>query len=297
VRREEYSESFTFGPIERQGLVGSLRLSQAGILIVGCAIGVALVRALPAGRGLLLAIVVVGVACGIAFATVRGRTVEQWLPVIIGWVLLRGRSGHAYRSPQPSIGVTARLDGTDLLQEPDLPEALSGCEILRVPVDGGHEIGVLRDPMLGALTAVLAVRVRAFGLLAEADQERRLDRWGRVLAGLARNDSVVRRVCVLERTVPSDGDELQRYLVEARDRALPNGDRALRSYETLLQAAGDVTQDHELFIGLQVDERRASGRGRRVRHADSDSPLDVACAVLVREVLAFATRFDPRRTS
>jgi hypothetical protein len=67
-----------------------------------------------------------------------------------------------------------------------------------------------RDPALGALTAVLAVRVRAFGLLGEAEQERRLARWGQVLAGLARNQTPVRRVGILERTVPSNGDELQR---------------------------------------------------------------------------------------
>lgn len=292
MSRDGYSQSFTFGPIERTGIVGGLRLSQAGVLIGGCAIAVVSVRALPAGRGLALAVAAIAVACVAAFAPIRGRTLEQWAPVIASWLLLSLRGGQRYRSATPAGGVTARLDGSGAARALDLPEALASCEILAVPVEGGHDVGVFRDPALGGLTAVLAVRVRAFGLLAEADQERRLERWGRVLAGLARNDSVVRRVSVLERTVPCDGDEMQRYLVEARDRTMPVGDPALRSYEALLQSAGDVTQDHELFIALQLDERRAAGRGRRGRAAGA-GPLEAACSVLVRELLTFASRFEP----
>lgn len=289
MSKEGYSQSFSFGPIERRGVVGGLRLSQAAVLVCGCGAGVLLVRALPAGRGLALGLAAVGIACLVAFAPVRGRTLEQWGPVVLSWLVLSRRGRRAYRSAAPSAGVRARLDGTSARRELHLPEALAGCEILEVPVEDGHEIGVFRDPALGAITGVLAVRVRAFGLLAEADQERRLARWGRVLAGLARNDSVVRRISVLERTVPSDGDELQRYLVEARDRSLPAADASVRSYEALLQSAGDVTQDHELFIALQVDERRAAGRARR----GTGEPLDAACSVLVRELLTFASRFEP----
>jgi hypothetical protein len=103
---------------------------------------------------------------------------------------------------------------------------------------------------------------------------------------------VVRRVCILERTVPADGDEMQRYLVEARDRALPLADNAVRSYEALLLSAGDVTQDHELFVALQVDERRAASRARR-RHGDPATARELACGVLVRELMSFGSRFEP----
>ncbi len=292
MNREGYSQSFTFGPIERQGIVGGLRLSQAGVLVGGCAAAVLIVRALSAGRGLAFALAAMGAACVVAFAPVRGRTLEQWGPVLASWLVLSLRGGRTYRSEVPASGVVARLDGSEAERQPHLPPALAGCDILAVPVEAGQSVGVFRDPGLGTLTAVLAVRVRAFGLLAEADQERRLGRWGRVLAGLARNDSVVRRISVLERTVPSDGDELQRYLVEARDRSMAPADPALRSYEALLRSAGDVTQDHELFIALQVDARRAAGHGRRGRRPGA-APVDVACSVLVRELLTFASRFEP----
>ena len=293
MSRDGYSQSFSFGPIERTGIVGGLRLGQAAVLVSASVLAVLLVRGLPAGRGLLLSVLALGAACLVAFAPIRGRTVEQWAPVLASWLLLRWRDGHRYRSAQPASGVVAGLDGAGLRSTPHLPDPLEGCEIIEVPVDGGHVVGVFRDPALNTLTGVLAVRVRAFGLLAEADQERRLARWGRVLAGIARNDTVVRRVSVLERTVPSDGDELQRYLLEARDQVLPAADPALRSYESLVQTAGDVTQDHELFVALQVDERRAAGRARARTRGDAEGLTQVAGEVLVRELLTFASRFDP----
>jgi hypothetical protein len=289
--REGYERSYSFGPPEQLGLLGGLRTAQVAMLGAACTVAVLLARAFSGG-GLVPAAAILGVACFVAFVPVRGRTLDRWLPIAAGWLWLRTRGQHEFRSAAPSIGATM----SDR-QEPEaaplsLPEALKGCEILAVPLEGGESVGVFRDLARGTLTAVLAVRVRAFGLLAEADQERRLDRWGRVLAGLARSGSIVRRLCVLERTVPSDGDEMQRYLVEARDRDLPVEDAAFRSYEALLHTAGDVTQDHELFIGMQVDERRAASRGsRRERRRDLSS--NAGGRAVVRELLDFASRLDP----
>ena len=293
MSRDGYSRSFSFGAIERRGIVGGLRLRQAAVLALGCAAALTVVRWSPGGRGLGLAMGAVAIACVVAFAPVRGRTLEQWAPVLLSWVGLQLRGGEQYRTSAPAAGVTSRLDGSGLRTEADLPEALVGCEILSVPVGDGHDVGIFCDRSLGTLTGVLGVRVRAFGLLAEAEQERRLARWGRVLAGVARNDSLVRRVCVLERTVPSDGDEMQRYLVEAGDQALPASDPAARSYQALLQSAGDVTQDHELFIAIQVDERRAAAHGRKSRRGPDADARESACRVLVRELSTFAARFDP----
>lgn len=288
-----YARAYRFGPLERRGIVGGLRPGQLGVLAIGAAAAVIAFRAVSGGQGLLAGLVIVTCAAAFAFLPLHGRSSAEWAPVLARWLRLQAGGGARYRSSQPVRGVTAALDGSALHREPDLPDALEGCEIRGVAVGDGRNVGVLVDPTLGALTAVLAVRVRAFGLLGEAEQERRLARWGQVLAGLARNQTPVRRVGILERTVPSDGDELQRYLVEARDRALPPSDSALRSYEALLGAAGDVTQDHELFVSLQVDERRAcarAGRSSRDRHAGR---VETACSVLVRELGTFASRFDP----
>ena len=262
-----YAHVYRFGPLERRGVVGALRLGQVAVLATGAAAAVTVFRATPGGGGLLLGLLLVATAAAFAFVPIRGRSTEEWAPVLARWLRMHIDGRSEFRCAQPWSGVVAALDGSEMRRELDLPDALAGCEILSVPVADGRDVGVFSDPALGALTAVLAVRVRAFGLLGEAEQERRLARWGQILAGLARNQSPVRRVGILERTVPSDGDELQRYLVEARDRALVPSDPAWRSYEALLDGAGDVTQDHELFVALQIDERRACARaGRTSRH-------------------------------
>ncbi len=63
------------------------------------------------------------------------------------------------------------------------------------------------------------MRAGAFGLRDSAEQERKLDAWGAVLASCARDGSPVRRLQWIERTLPAQGDELAAYLQAERDRA------------------------------------------------------------------------------
>jgi hypothetical protein len=84
------------------------------------------------------------------------------------------------------------------------------------------------------------------------EQEHRLAAYGTVLAGLARDDSVIRRVGWVERTVPNDGEDIAAYLQQARDPALALWSGPVGSYIELIESAADVTQDHELFVSLQL---------------------------------------------
>src|SRR5436305_12899297 len=111
MKDHEYSRTFSFGPIERRGLVGALKPSQAVVLIGASVCGVLVVRALPAGSGFAVALVVIAIAAAIAFVPVRGRPVVLWLPIVIDWVGLDARDRRSYRSRQPSAGTVAGLDG------------------------------------------------------------------------------------------------------------------------------------------------------------------------------------------
>ena len=290
---EGYSRRFSFGPLERRGIAGGLRLSQI-LLMAGAGVGaIVSFQLLSGGGGLFVGLGMMVVASLAAFVPYRGRTADEWLPVLFRYLVARRRDGGQWRSAQPSMGDISELDGSGYRRPLDLPPALAECELIAVPVNRGREIGVVVDPANGSLTAAMAVRVRAFGLLSEAEQERRLERWGQALASIARAGTVVRRVQILERTVPADGDALQRYLAEARDRSLPTDSLPRRSYDALLEGAGFVTQDHELFITLQVDERKAAARAGRLareRHGDTRA---TACSALVRELETFAARLDP----
>lgn len=290
---DRYTRKFAFGPLERRGIAGGLRLSQLLLLAASGVVAIVAFQLGSGGAGLAVGLLAVTVAALAAFVPYRGRTLEEWIPVAARYSRTRRASGGRWRSGQPANGSVARLDGGDLRWVADLPDSLAGCELLSVDVAHDRQIGVLADPMHRTLTAVLAVRVRAFGLLSEAEQERRLERWGQALASLARAGSLIRRVQILERTVPADGDTLHRYLAEARDRDLSAESLPRRSYDALLEGAGFVTQDHELFLALQVDEQRAAsrlGRLARERHGDVRG---AACNALVREVETFAGRLDP----
>ena len=169
-----------------------------------------------------------------------------------------------------------------------LPEAARDLELLAAPLHG-ETVGVIKDRRAHTYTAALAVKVTSFGLLDRAEQESRQAGWGGVLAGLAREGSPVSRIQWVERTVPADGDEIGRYLGEAWERdAVAVDSLPMQSYLELTSTAPAVTTDHELFVCLQIDAKRA---WRQIKRAGGkDGPDAGACGVLLRELEALAER-------
>ena len=280
--------TYRFGTLERSGFLGGLRKGQLLLLGVCAAIafcGFLLLGARHASVGIVLALLCGAVGSLGAFMPVSGQPLADWAPVALSFVA-RGRRGREWRSQLPGRGFTSaqlRIAEEDALT---LPGELSEVELLCLPV-GGAEVGVLKDRRQGTYTATLAVRVAAFGLLDRADQERRLERWGTVLASLAREGSPVSRVQWIERSLPADGDEIGRYLAEARDQAVPLSSNSIQSYLELVDSAGIVTQDHELFVCLQIDHRRAARAIKRLGGGEEG-----ACQVLHRELELLAERLQ-----
>ena len=250
-----YQRSFRFGPIERRGIAGGLRPGQVDDA-----------RCRRAARGRDLPTVAFrrrpvpfrpSTWCGVrGFVDRRRRPPARRMGARRDGLALasscaRGvTTGHRCRSRG---GSSISRGGCFERESAALP-ILAGTELRSIPLDEDRELGVFHDRRAGTYTAVLVVKVRSFGLLAVEEQERRLVRWGRVLASVARDGGAVRRVQVLERTLPHDGDQLRQWLDE---NAVESGTAVRRSYEGLIRAASDVTQDHEVLVALQVDPRRA----------------------------------------
>ena len=283
----EQPRRYRFGPLERRGLVGSLRGQQVVVLGTALITGVLAMRTSPTGGGVPVAIGIVLLASGLCFWPLAGRSAEEWAPIAIRhtWRRLRGRD--RYRSPSPTAGVTRGRDGNPV-PVVALPEVAAGLDMLAWPLRG-EEVGVVRDRRARSYTATLAVRVASFGLLDRAEQEARQAAWGAVLAGMAREGGPVSRLQWMERTVPADGDEIGRYLGEARDRdAVPVESLQMRSYLDLVSAAPGVTKDHELLVSLQIDARRA---WRQIKRIGGRAGADAgACTVLLREIETLADR-------
>ncbi len=274
---------YRFGPLEQRGVVGPLRMGQVAIVGVAALIALGALYALRDWAGMALALLILGSAGAIILLPFEGRTLEEWGPLAIRWALRSAEQKRGYRSGAPGGGFGAERGA---IREASLPDELAGLRMLEVPY-GSDQVGVLRDRAAGTYTAAIAVRAGAFGLLDGAEQERKLDAWGSVLASLARDGSPVRRLQWIERTLPAAGDELASYLQAERDRAVPLDSGLVASYIELVESAAPVTQEHEILLALQVDERRGAREMRRL-----GGGVEAACELLLREAENLAERLS-----
>jgi hypothetical protein len=270
--REPTVSQFVFAGPDRGGLLLGIRMPQLLAILTGLVLFVAGMSAgrLPALAGLLAAAAVMGWA----FVPVRGRTLQQWTPVAAGF-WLRTRQG---RCSFRALPADSHTEGWTL------PDALADVELLPVPVDGGGQIGVIVDRSMDRYTAVAQVSGRGFALLDAAAQERRVQAWGSVLAGLCRDSSPVSRISWVERTTPDPGNAMSLHFQQTGAHQAVSAD----SYRQLLATAGPVTQAHTVLLAISVDGRKArTTRGRsRDRESSAAEGLLRACAVLSERLSA-----------
>jgi hypothetical protein len=276
---------YRFGPLEQRGLIGPLRFGQVALLAATAALGLGAVYALRSWSGLIVALLLIGTAAGAVLVPFQGRTLEAWAPVAIRWALRSREQKRGYRSPAPGGGFGTGTDGA-VIREASLPGELAGLRMLEVPY-GSDCVGVIHDRAAGTYTVALAVRAGAFGLLDGAEQERKLDAWGSVMASLARDGSPVRRLQWIERTLPAQGDELAAYLQAERDRAVPLDSGLVASYIELVESAAPATQEHEVLLALQIDERQGARELRRM----GGGP-EAACELVLHEAENLAERLS-----
>lgn len=268
---------YRFGPLERRGVLAGLRVSQLVTLGVGGLVIICCVRSMPALVATASALLATVASLVCAFVPVAGRTGDEWLPVISGWVTTTARGRRRFASC-PS-GSTIVLD-----PQPEFPPVLEGFEILWHAVPGTDAgMGIIKDRRAGTFTGVLAVRGKSFALLDGPDKARRLSSWAGVLAGLSREAGVVHRVQWIERTVPDSGDEIGTYLKD--NLAVPIDSVIARSYLEVVDDAGPVTQHHETLVALQIHAGRCARAIKRAGGGDHG-----ACELLRRELTSLSTK-------
>ncbi len=160
-----------------------------------------------------------------------------------------------------------RLEHGRLRAQVDLPGELGRLHLLQTTLyeDGtGPKIGAVFDRRADTYTGTLLVRSTSnFGLLGYEDQDRRLADWAGTREELARDQSPIRRIAWIERTLPEPTDALADHLREHLDPRLTLTSSPVRSYLELLDQAGTTTDHHELLISIQISGRAA----RRHAHA------------------------------
>jgi hypothetical protein len=257
--------TYRFGPLERRGLLGQLGAGQAAAVALGMLAAIAVLDREPTAAGAMLGTLLLGAAVAIAFAPLGRRTVQEWTPVALAFVARGALRRRRFRSRAPVTGIRSAEHAAPVRRrlsdpEPDVPGSLAGVRILATAYRD-DPLGVLSERRRHRMTAVLACRVTAFSLLDAEAQERRLARWGLILAGTA--GGAIRRLQWVERTAPAQGDELARWVHDERDPAVPlRGTPMIESYLELIGSTTRATQEHEVLVAVQIDTRRVEGRGR-----------------------------------
>jgi hypothetical protein len=266
---------YRFGPLEDRCFFLGLRRAQVLVPAGVALLDVGLLRAshtwLALAAGALIA-AATGVVC---FAPVRGRTADQWAPLVgrFGLRRLMGRDRFAVQAPL--LGRTARS-----APPMDLPPTLEGLVLLTAPVQGG-DLGVVKDASRGTYTALLLCRGRSFPLLDGQEKARRIEAYGEFLSALGRDGGGVSRLQWVDVAVADDGQAVVR---DARQRRAMAGDTApVRSLFGLLEEAAPVSQVHETHLAVQI--AGSSAPVRRLGGGDQ-----AACTVLARELGELSTR-------
>ncbi len=304
---------YRFPPLERRGVIAGWRGGQIASMATSLVVGVLSLRASPSVGGVLIAVVTV--ACGVAasFWPIRGRTAEQWLPLVARWVW-SGGDGRVQLAPAPGRGHAATVEapcgpmtvapaggerppgrwgngrpgGGRPARDRRAAGCSTGCDWSPSSFHGegsGPPAGVVLDGQARTATAALAVRGHSFALLSPTDQEARIAAWAAVLASLAREGSEVHRLQWIESCLPDGGGAVRRHWEDTA--TLGAESPAGRSYGALLDEAAAAIRRHRVLLCLSV---HTSHSARAIRASGGG---DRGCgAVLGREVLALRRALD-----
>ena len=301
---------YRFSPLERRGVIAGWRGGQIASVAAGLVVGVFGLRSSPSVAGVLIALASVAAAVAFAFWPVLGRTGDQWLPLGVRWLWVRGLGNGRQHAPGPGHGHRVSLDpvgsprggstpgssGVRYSMAPPLGpvgarsgrSVFSGLTVVGVPfgpASSPTEVGVVIDGPSRTATAVLSVQGHSFALLGPTDQDARIAAWARVLSAMAREGSAVHRIQWIESCLPDDGSSVRNHW--ATHAVLGADTPAGRSYQALVDEAAPVTRRHRVVLSLSIHTAHSS---RSIRTAGRG--LAGIGTVLGREVLALHRALD-----
>jgi len=252
---------FTFGPRETDGIFLGLGMGSLVTLFLAAFF---LVRMLSLGvGGVLVGILVVLAAVAAVWVPVADRTIGQWTPIVILYLVRRTLGWTSYRGG-PAAELARPIPREDGVEPMELPGELAGTAVLTVPTAVGH-IGVVKDVKRRTYVAVIRTRGTAFKLLTLEEQDHRLAMWGDTLDTLGYSGGGIVRLQMLDTTVPDSGDTLAR---EWATKGLQGTAATAANYEELLDSARPLTQVHENYLAVMLDPRKARRQIRNLGGGD-----------------------------
>jgi hypothetical protein len=278
-------KTYMFGPREPGGLI----LGQSGgqLLLIAALLGMFLSILTPGmswgARAVIGALMVVLLAFG-WMPVYLGLPPIHWTRLFVSSRLQRWSGQLTYRG-----GLFRMRDDEWEVSAARLPGLLGATRWLELATGpNSPPIGLWHDHREHTYTAVLILEGSSFHLLETEEQERRETAYGRMLAALCEPSRHIKRLQILERTLPDTGDTLHRdYTSRAAHLARPGQpappQAAIDSYEAVIAAAGPVGQRHETYVAVCVDAKPAARDIARAGGGDRG-----AAAVVDREIRRLA---------
>lgn len=279
--QEQRHEGFHFEPLNKRGWLFGIRGVQFLLVVAGILAGLACLYIFRTAWGAVVGVVVAFSVMVLTFIPMSGRNLDEWVRVVASYVKQRLTGRSRWQSAYPLLGYAE--NGAEL--QP--PPTLDGLRILsaRLPADlGSGEIGVAHDSKAGTYTALLVTGGQGFLL---ADEEERLEKV-EALAGVqrqvARAGTPISALQFLERAVPNRGDAPVEHLARAiAESGRPASEPLVASYLSLIQDAGQLREDHEVLVSVQISTARAGRAIKRAGRGDAG-----ACRVVAEQAVSVA---------
>ncbi len=213
-------------------------------------------------------------------------TVGVWVILLIAAFMQWGEQPLIETAPTAAHFLVRRAQGQDRYAvRPGRPRpagtlALPGdAAALRWLSDSATGAVMVHDPHEQTLTAVAAISHPAYVLLSPDEQSRRVQGWGRALAGLAASGTCA-RVQILESSQPDSGRGISDWWNQHGD--LDAAPWAVRQYQELMASRAPAACTHRTLIALSLDLKAA---GKAVR--DAGRGMTGSAAVLAQDMAAF----------
>ncbi|MCA0328464.1 MAG: hypothetical protein LCI03_01010 [Actinobacteria bacterium] len=260
-----------FGRLERRGVILGLTAGQVGL--VASALLVVVGAEYTTGMaGLVVSSPLWLCLAAVGLASVRGRPLVAWLPVMGEWSVRRLLRGHVEIARPLQQPPTASLT---------LPGIVGRLTVIKSPATGA---AVVFDPRSGTATVVLAVQGCGFIFEDPATQDALVSDWGRLLAGLCQQGDVA-RVQILHRRSVGGTSRVRKWWAE---NGLVDAPWAARVVAELIADADTATERHEWFIAVALrtsigsKPSRAAGLGSVDQQATAIASAVTAAGIGLR---------------
>jgi hypothetical protein len=202
-----------------------------------------------------------------AFVPWAGRPLIETAPTAAHFLARRAlrQGSYAARPGKPRPAGTLALPGD--------------AAALRWLLDSATGAVMVHDPHEQTLTAIAHVAHPAYVLLSPDDQSRRVQGWGRALAGLAASGTCA-RVQILESAQPDSGRGISDWWHQHRSPTA--GPWVVQQYDILMKTQAPAACTHRTLIALSLDLKAAA---KAIK--DAGRGMSGAAAVLGQDLTAF----------